>query len=449
MESKSPLILKLQSLITVILLIAIVGALAWISNRYVLQFDWTAAGRNTLSQASRELLRTLVGPVEVTAYARENKVLRQAVRELVDRYRAEKPDIALSFVNPDKAPEEVRSLGITAEGELLVRFDGRSEQLKSVNERTLTNALNRVARPSKRRVVYLSGHGERDLLGPGNHDLGGFSAQLEQRGFSVIRLDLNEVGGIPDNTDVLVLSEGEIPALPGELELVRGFLSRGGNLLWLADPTLTSMRALGGFLGVSFLPGRIIEPATRSFGVDDPAVVIVSKYGAHPVTRKFNLLTVLPGAAAMRVAARDGWEPEALLKTSAQSWNETGGSAKEPARDTEEEIPGPLDLGLALTRALEPGNNGGPSQRVVIIGDGDFLSNAYLGNAGNLDLGLKLFNWLGGDDAFIDIPARTAPDLDFNLSRTLSLVVAFVPLAVIPVMLLATGFFVWRRRRMR
>ena len=45
--------------------------------------------------------------------------------------------------------------------------------------------------------------------------------------------------------------------------------------------------------------------------------------------------------------------------------------------------------------------------------------------------------------------ARTAPDLDFQLTRTLSLVVAFVPLVVMPVGLLATGLFVWRRRRMR
>ena len=88
-------------------------------------------------------------------------------------------------------------------------------------------------------------------------------------------------------------------------------------------------------------------------------------------------------------------------------------------------------------------------QRVIFIGDGDFLSNAYLGNGGNLDLGLNLFNWLGADDGFIDIPARTAPDLNFNLSPTMSLIIAFVPLAVIPVLLLATGFFVWRRRRLR
>jgi hypothetical protein len=31
----------------------------------------------------------------------------------------------------------------------------------------------------------------------------------------------------------------------------------------------------------------------------------------------------------------------------------------------------------------------------------------------------------------------------------MSLVVAFVPLAVLPVILLATGFFVWRVRRTR
>ena len=88
-------------------------------------------------------------------------------------------------------------------------------------------------------------------------------------------------------------------------------------------------------------------------------------------------------------------------------------------------------------------------QRVAIIGDGDFLANNYLVNAGNLQFGLNLINWLAGDDEFIDIPATTAPDLVFSISGNKSLVVAFVPLALMPVALLAAGFLVWRLRRSR
>jgi ABC-type uncharacterized transport system involved in gliding motility auxiliary subunit len=447
-------ILKVQSAIFVLLLLVVVGLLAWVSNRFVLQFDWTAAGRNTLSEASQKLLGQLEGPMQITAYAREDKVRRQGTRDLVDRYRNHKPDIELSFVNPDRAPDEVRRLGIKWDGELVVRYAGRTEHVLALNERTLTNALNRVARSGERRVVYLTGHGERDLLGKANHDLGTFGAQLEQRGFTINRLNLAELGAIPGNTTVLVLSEGEIEPLPGEHALIGEFVDRGGNLLWLSDPgKSTTLGPLARRLGLRFFPGRVLEPSTRAVRVQDPADVVVTKYGAHPITENFEFLTVLPGAVAMAVDPKDGWGVTPILSTTRQSWSETGETADAARRDDENEISGPLDVGLALSRARPSGaddsHEAAKQQRVVLIGDGDFLSNAYLGNVGNLDLGLNLLNWLGSDDAFIDIPARTSTDLNFSVSRTMSLVVAFVPLAVLPVILLATGFFVGRVRRAR
>jgi ABC-type uncharacterized transport system involved in gliding motility auxiliary subunit len=183
-------------------------------------------------------------------------------------------------------------------------------------------------------------------------------------------------------------------------------------------------------------------------------VVVVTDYGDHAVTDEFKLLTVLPEAVAMAVDPKDGWEVTPILRTTQQSWSETGDSGDDARFDKDSELSGPLDVGLALSRRRPQENTGAMDQamsrqRVVIIGDGDFLSNTYLGNGGNLDLGLNLFNWLGADDAFINIPARASTDLNFNLSRTMSLVVAFVPLAVLPVILLATGFFVWRVRRTR
>ena len=53
---------------------------------------------------------------------------------------------------------------------------------------------------------------------------------------------------------------------------------------------------------------------------------------------------------------------------------------------------GPLDLGFALSR-LSPRPDR-REQRAVVIGDGDFLSNRFLGNGGNRELGQRVFNWL-------------------------------------------------------
>jgi ABC-type uncharacterized transport system involved in gliding motility auxiliary subunit len=86
---------------------------------------------------------------------------------------------------------------------------------------------------------------------------------------------------------------------------------------------------------------------------------------------------------------------------------------------------------------------------VAIVGDGDFLSNAFLGNGGNLDLGLNLINWLSSDDELIAIPARTAPDTQLILSDTAVLVIGVGFLALLPLGLALTGVLVWYRRRRR
>jgi ABC-type uncharacterized transport system involved in gliding motility auxiliary subunit len=114
---------------------------------------------------------------------------------------------------------------------------------------------------------------------------------------------------------------------------------------------------------------------------------------------------------------------------------------------------GPLDIAYVFTRSRSAKSvhpeDGDGEQRVVVVGDSDFLSNAYLGNAGNVDLGLNLFNWLNHDDEFIAITARTAGDINLELSRLAQIVIAFGFLFGLPLLLLGSGVTIWWRRRNR
>lgn len=101
-------------------------------------------------------------------------------------------------------------------------------------------------------------------------------------------------------------------------------------------------------------------------------------------------------------------------------------------------------MGVALSRARSEAE-----QRLVVIGDGDFLSNTYLGNGANLELGLNILNWLTQDDALIAMPARAAPDPNLNLSdRTLALLAGLF-LIGLPATFLISGWLIrfYRRRR--
>ncbi|MCU0936212.1 MAG: GldG family protein [Gammaproteobacteria bacterium] len=457
---KSRLRLRLENLAFHLLFLGAVGLAAYLTTRYHIQVDWTASGRNTLSEASQTLLGRLDGPVAVTAYAREDEVLRGRVRDLVERYRRHKPDLSLSFVNPDTAPDRVRELGIAVDGELVVDLAGRKEHVQTLSEQALTNALQRVARGGDRYVVFLTGHGERDPRGQANHDLRDWARQLEQRGLRVETVNLAETGAVPGNTSVLVIAGPQARLLPGEVEILRGYLDRGGNLLWLADPgDLRGLEPLAEPLGLELQPGTIVDPTTQLFGIDNPAMTLITQYPLHPVTERFDLVTVFPMAAALTARPSGSWQPEPLLTTAARAWSETGELAGEVRLDPGKDVEGPLDVGFALTRpregSLAPAGPPGlpaassPSQRVAVVGDGDFLSNSFLGNGGNLDLGLNLVNWLSSDDELIAIPATVAPDTRLVLSDTAVMVIGVGFLAALPLGLALTGVLVWYRRRRR
>lgn len=447
--------LRADNLVFTVLFLAAVGLLAFLSTRYHIQADWTAGGRNSLSATSAELVSRLDQPVVITAYAREDALLRETISDLVERYRRAGATMPLEFVNPDQVPDRVRELGITVDGELVVHYQGRSEHVQSHTEEALSNALQRLARAGERYLVFLTGHGERAPLGQANHDLGDLGRHLEQRGFNVQSLNLGEQGAIPDNTTVLVIAGPRVDLLPGEMERVREYLDGGGNLLWLHDPgPLRGLGPLAEALGLEFLPGTIVDPTTRLFGIDHPAMVLVTGYPFHPVTRDFDLLTVFPQAVALAVDAPREWAARPLLTTSGNAWAEVGELAGEVRFEEENDVPGPLDIGFAFTRERPGGGPEGeddaaPEQRVVVIGDGDFLANAFLGNGGNLDLGFNLMNWLASDDRLLAIPAKTAADTTLTLGQGASVAIGFGFLFALPAGLLGTGITIWLRRRKR
>jgi len=446
------LMLRLQGLVFGVLFTGSILLLGWLSTQYVYQADWTAGARNTVSAETRRLLGELRDPVSIIAFVRKDELLEKQIRDLVGSYQRFKDDITLEFVNPDTAPERVRELGIASGGELVLAYQGRSEHIQTLSEKQLTNALLRLSRQEARWIVFLTGHGERAPAGETNHGLGIFGQELERKGLHVQTLSLVE-SDIPANTHLLVIASPRVDLLPGEVEKLLAYVEQGGNLLWLAEPeALHGLEPLAERLGINFLPGTVVDATTQMFGIDNPSFVVVTAYPNHAITAELNTVTVFPEAAALEINDAGNWAATPLLSTLERSWTELGALEGQIQFDVDsDERAGPLEIGVALTRGQQD-ETGGPAvagQRIVVIGDGDFLSNTYLGNAGNLGLGLNLVHWLSHDDSFIDIRVQSAPDTTLELGRISQAVIGLGFLIGLPLALLLSGIVIWLMRRRR
>ena len=428
---------------------------AFLSTRFGFERDLSHASGASLSPASVALLKTLDAPVDVVSYASKQGGLRAIIADFVERYRRAKPDVALRFVDPDADPQAMRAAGVSVDGELDIRYKGRSERLKVLSETEFSNALLRLSRTRERLVAFLEGEGERQPLGKANADLGTFVAVLADRGLRAVPLPLANTGKVPENTDLVVIANPRVALAPAVAHELVDWVDRGGNLLWLTEPGEDAgLDALAKQLSIRVLPGTVVDASGSAFGLSDPSFVALNSYPPHAITRGFLLTTLFPQPAALAQLADPAWDLKPILRSSDKSWNETGhipkaGEAADTIRQDADqgEIPGPLDLGFALSR-LSPRPDK-REQRVVVIGDGDFLSNSFLGNGGNREFGQRVFDWLLGDDDQVRVPDRSAPDRTLAMTQNGLGLLAAVFLIALPLVLAATGMLIWWRRRRR
>jgi len=449
---------RLNSLVTLLLIVCLTILLAWLSVRYQTQMDWTQSGRHTLSHASQEVLDLMEDPVEITAYAREDSILGQLTKVFIERYQRHSSKIKPpTFVNPLVNPDKVQKEGVSFEGEILLRYQGRTEHVKTGTEEEFTNALQRLARGSGRWLAFLEGHGERNPLEQANHDLKLWTSQLTARGFKIQPLNLAAVQVIPGNVKILVIASPTVDLLPGEIALIIEYLLRGGNILWLADPGgLHGLEPLADQLKIEIPAGMVIDFSGSLVGIEDPTIVLntPSLYPEHAVTKTFNLTTFFPTTTSIQVEEQEdvlaAWNKSSLLVSGDHTWLETGVLEGEIEYNEDSDKLGPLDIGISLERTVDNESDEASSsiqQRIIVVGDGDFLSNAYVGNSGNLDLGVRLINWLSNDDDFISIPVKTINDAHLEFPVYASWIIGFGFILVLPLLFLGTGLFIWWRRK--
>lgn len=437
---------RFKNTLIMLLVLGSLGVFANLSTRYSAQLDISNNASNTLSTATLDLLGSLPDPITITAYIKQGLPIRAQIGQLVDRYKRSKANLSLVFIDPDLQPEKTREFNIGSEGIILVEYQEQLEKLNYIDESSLTNALLQLASAQQHWLSFLSGHGERSASGTANSDLGLFAKALTRRNIKALALNLAQMPAIPDNSALLVISAPTSPLLADEWLIIKRYLDDGGNLLLLTDPNNLFLANLQDYLGIQALPGVIVDSDTKLNDINDPRFVIVSHYPAHDISLGFQATSVFPISAALAINPNSPFKAEPLLQSSINSWTETGTiSGKIRFDANSQEHQGPLTFAYALTRTTAKNN----TQRIVVIGDGDFLSNAYLGHVGNSELGLKLVSWLSHDSHFLNIPAKTAVDKSLKLSQTTVNLMGFGFLIVIPLLLITCGFFIWRTRKNR
>jgi ABC-type uncharacterized transport system involved in gliding motility auxiliary subunit len=439
----------MQNSFFVLLFLVLVFLLGFLTREYHVSRDITQSTRNTLTEGSVNVLKQMKGPVNIKAYVSQDDQYRKVIHDFISRYQRTKPDIHIVFINPAEQPKMAQDDGIKAEGELVVEYNKRSDHLiPAYVEQDFTNLLVRLSRSNERPVMFLDGHGERNLIGKKNNDIGEFGIQLEKKGFKLANPDLTIAQDVPRNGSMLVIASPQIDLNDIEVKKIKTYLESGGNLLWLLDDNnLHGLQPIAEYLGLQLVPGMVIDLSAKQYNAD-VKMAIASQYGEHPINKNFMLRTFFP--EARMVDAQDsyewGWKVSRLIDVAPNGWLETGKLDGNVSFD-KSDIKGPINIAVALERVY-----GKKGQRVVVVGNGNFLSNTFIGNGGNLDLGINMVNWLAGDDNLISIQPKPLRDVNVIIpsggwSKFVVLTIFFGFFLGLPLILMIVGIVIWWKRR--
>lgn len=443
-------IYRLQQVIFYVLLVAVISLVAQLSLKYDKSWDWTQNNRHSLSLATLELLSTLDKPITIKAFAESNSEHKTAIEMLAKRYQKQSSLITIEFIDPNFSPDAVRQFNIQQQGEMVVIHEGKQEHVFDLSEQSLTNAIMAVSRSKEQWLLFIEGHGERSPFSEANFNLSTWGKQLKAKGFKFRGFNLAENTQIPENTAAIIIASPERAWLDGEINILQSYIASGGNLLWLNEPeSHHHLSALAEQLDIEFIPGAIIDANAELLGINDPQFVLITNYANHPISQATTSVTLLPKAVALEQSnVESEWQFTELLNTQQNTWadievSDDGSYAFDEGIDTL----GPLTAGALLTRVHSGKTE--REQRIAVIGDGDFISNTYLGNGGNLEISLALINWLANDDKLIAIPVKLTLDSQLDLTKTQAAVIGIGFLIVLPVILLAIGGWIWWSRRRR
>jgi ABC-type uncharacterized transport system involved in gliding motility auxiliary subunit len=455
--------LKASSNMTLAILLILVLAvvITFLSDRHYFRWDLTASGEHTLSDQTLQALKTIKEPIKAIAFVKEASEEASNVKKLLASYQYQLKGMSVEFVDPDRNPALTRQYDIQTLNTVILRGFGRTQTVKTPDEESLTNALVRLSKGATEKVYWATGHGERPFNSTAPESLATIQKNLSSQSYQFEELNLAQKE-IPSDAALVIVAAPEKDLFPEEVASLKRFLNKGGSLLIFLEPYQDG--GLKDFLreyGIVITSDVVVDKMSRVMGGDFLLPMIVT-YGDHEITRNFRLLSFFSVARSVEIdkgVKKKGLTLTNLALTSQESWSEMDREALKQgkARLDPEDRQGPISL--AVITELDPkeakGNEGKEEDKItgegklVVFGDADFVSNKFISLAGNSELITNTINYLVGRKDLITIPEKQRPTDQLMLSRNQGLLLFWIPVVVIPLMIILLGVAVWRKRRPR
>jgi len=449
-----------NAIVIIVLVFLIVGMLDYLSIRNSWRIDTTSKKEFSLSEQTINILKNLDRSITLTAFVSEVEINQMEDRLIEYSYYSGKfnyeiidpikdPDKVREFFGPDQQYLDLPSIIITT--------DSKREQIKSILEQDISNALIKVTRDEKRKIYFTQGHGEKsifpDQVGMSTNEL--IKTQLLNQYFDIDALNLFQLDRIPEDADVVIISGPIKKFANNEIEAIRNFLFKGGNIFFMIDPESKSgLKPILEEWNITVNNDLVLETNSSfvltSTGLNRQSSVSAApsaaEYGDHMITKNFRYATTFIQASSISRLDENEEKIEVtdLVFTSPNSWGETNLPLlfdEQIAEQDDDDFSGPTTLAMAIEK------NDSLKTRLVVVGDSDFASDIYVSQApGNMDFFLNIVSWLAEEEDLIAVRPKEPDNRTLTLSMKQQNLILFFLIILLPLISVRIGIQIYMKR---
>ncbi|MHC1744140.1 MAG: GldG family protein [Syntrophobacteraceae bacterium] len=465
-----------SSAIATVFFVGILVFVALISERHSWRVDLSESGSYTLSEQTRNILKSLTQPVTVKAFFQTAAPDRTRANDLLETYHYYHKDFTFEFVDPVLHPEEVRKYDVRTHGTLVLEGFDRKQMVQTVDEESLTNGLLKLTRPDQKKVYFLVGHGEHSFKNAEQSGYSNTSASLQKENYQIAELNLLQQSQVPTDAAVVIVAGPKKSLFPEEIATLEAYLKAGGKLMPLLDPYVDAgLGELARRYGIQVDNDVVVDKLSRLFGASYLTPVVL-EYAPHKITRDFqesSVATFFPEARSISPAKEppQGVQVEAIASTSPNAWGETNLTVLkqgEAAFDDKQDIAGPVPIAtlaeidvpsskpqdapkaedeLSTGKKESPPESSAKKAHLLVVGDSDFANNTNFGLSGNGDLFLNMVNFLAEEENLITISRKEKEGRPMMMTQSQGMVLFWTVMVLVPLLVVGCGLGVYRVRR--
>jgi ABC-type uncharacterized transport system involved in gliding motility auxiliary subunit len=447
-----------------------IGVSHYLANNSNVRWDVTQDKQHTLSNNTIEYVSTLTNEVQLTAFhvGLPPKYLLDLFKEYE---RVSAGVIKTEIIDPIEQIAYATKFGnaINADERKVIVQSGNNRKdvdftLSALSENKLTNAIASTSR-APRTVYFLTGHGEYSSSNQDYVGLSKFKQLLADNNITSKTLMLGISQSIPTDCDVLIIAGPKNALSQNEETLIGDYLTKGGDALFLIEHTMVttadkplsaeqlqknpSLNVILNQWGLD-VQSDIVVDFTNHIG-DDVGSPATKNYQRHKALTEGLDYTFYVRPRSIRVLPqrRAGIKHAVIVSTASteNSWAETNRTLDiqfDPNTDTAGPVPFAYVVIEEKNEALQ--SNKSSDTRLIVFTDADFLSNVYINQYSNAQMGLNLVNWLAELDykTFISAKEIKVERLDLTSKQKRQVIVI---LFLLPLFLVIAGLLVWLRSK--